>query len=296
MGGTGKTPVVEYISRYLQDKGKRVVILSRGYAATHIKQENGSPVINACNDENLIFQENIPNIPNLLNKDRVKSGLEAIEHFQAEYLLLDDGFQYLRLARDLNIAVVDTLNPFGYDRVIPGGMLREPLEELKRADLIMLTHVDQCSIGRISSIRDRILRIAGHIPLVETVHKPVCLESAKDSAILDINYLQGKRVFAFCAIGNPLSFRKSLEGLGATILSLRIFPDHHPYTVSELRILNEEALRLAPDAIIVTQKDMVKIRSNIDIWDFPLWTLKVEICIVKGYEIFGSKINTILQQ
>ncbi len=295
MGGTGKTPVVEYISRYLQDKGKRVAILSRGYAA-HIRQENGSPVKNAYNDEYLLFQENIPNVPNLLGKDRVKSGLAAIEHFQAEYLLLDDGFQYLRLARDLNIAIVDVLNPFGYDRIIPGGMLREPLEELRRADLIMLTHVDQCSIDRVNFIRNRIQKISEHTPFVETVHKPVCLESAKDSAVLNINCLRGKRVFAFCAIGNPASFRKSIEGLGTTIVNLRIFPDHHLYTVPELRALNKEAHHVAPDAIIITQKDRVKIRNNIDIWDFPLWTLKVEIRIVKGCEIFENKINTILQQ
>lgn len=293
-GGTGKTPVVEYISRYLQARRKKVVILSRGYAA-HLRQEAGSPFKNTYNDEYLLFQENIPDIPNLLGRDRVKSGLAAIKDAQAEYLLLDDGFQYLRLSRDLNIVIIDTLNPFGYEQVIPGGMLREPLEGLRRADLIMLTHVDQCSADRVSSIRNRIQRVSGHIAFVETVHRPVCLESAKDSTVLNTNCLQGRKVFAFCAIGNPESFRKSIEGLGAAVLDLRIFPDHHLYTVHELRALNTEARQVVPDAIVVTQKDRVKIRDNADIWDFPLWTLKIEICIVKGCEIFESKINTILQ-
>lgn len=293
MGGTGKTPIVEYISRYLQKKGKRVAILSRGYAAT-LRQENSFLAKNVCNDEYLLFQENIPDIPNLLNKDRVKTGLEAIEHFQAEYLLLDDGFQHIRLARDLDIVIIDALNPFGYEHMVPRGMLREPLKELRRANLIFITHADQCSHDKIRSIIDRLDKIAGHVPVVETVHKPICLESLQDAGTLDITWLHGKRVFAFCAIGNPLSFRKSIESLGGKLLGFRVFPDHHVYTSSELRELNAEARRSVPDAIIITQKDKVKMRNTSGIWDYPLWTLKMEISIVKGCEIFENKINAIL--
>ncbi len=292
-GGTGKTPTVEYISRYLQERNKRVVILSRGYAA-NLQQEHNFPANKACNDEYLLLKENIPDIPNLLSKDRIKSGLEAIRRFKAEYVVLDDGFQHLRLARDLNIVIIDTLNPFGYEHMVPRGMLREPLKELRRADMIILTHADQCTPDKIRFIVDRLHEFAGYIPVIETIHKPTYLESVKDAKLLDINYLKGKRVFAFCAIGNPLSFRKSIEGLGAELLGLRIFPDHHHYTSSELIALNKEMGGIQPDAIIITQKDKVKIRDNSDIWDFPLWTLKMEICIVKGYEIFENKINTIL--
>jgi tetraacyldisaccharide 4'-kinase len=293
MGGTGKTPVVEYIARYLQKKGKRVAILSRGYAA-NIRQENSSLTKNVCNDEYLLFRGNIPNIPHLLNKDRVKSGLEAIRHFQAEYLLLDDGFQHLRLTRDLNIVTIDALNPFGYEYVVPRGMLREPLEELRRADMIMLTHADQCSHDKIKGVIDRLHKIAGHVPIVETVHKPICLESLNGAETMDVTWLYGKRVFAFCAIGNPVSFRKSIERLGGELLGFSIFPDHHVYTPSELRELNKEMLRVRPDAVIITQKDRVKMGNDPELWDFPLWTLKMEICIVKGYEIFENKINAIL--
>lgn len=293
MGGTGKTPVVEYISKYLQKKGKRVAVLSRGYAAA-IRYEKSSLAKNVCNDEYLVLKENIPDIPNFLNKDRVKSGLEAIKQFQAEYLLLDDGFQHIRLARDLDIVIIDVLNPFGYEHVVPRGMLREPLEELKRADMIMLTHVDQCGHETIEGIINRLSEVARHVPLVETVHKPMWLESLQGAETTDVNWLQGKRVLAFCAIGNPASFRKSIEGLGGELLDFRIFPDHHIYTSSELAELNAEAQRMKPDAIIVTQKDRVKIENDHIQWDFPLWTLKMEICIVKGYEIFENKINAIL--
>lgn len=293
VGGTGKTPIVEYIARYLRRKGKRVAILSRGYAAT-IKQEHGSFIKHVCNDEYLLFQENIPDIPNLLDKDRVKSGFEAISHFQAEYLLLDDGFQHLRLARNLDIVTIDALNPFGYEHIVPRGMLREPLESLKRADMIMLTHADQCNQDKIAATINRLREIAGQIPIVETVHKPICLESSKSNETMDITWLQGKKVFAFCAIGNPVSFRKSIESLGGELLGFRVFPDHHVYTPSELKTLNAEAQRVRPDAIIITQKDKVKMKNDHVFFNFSLWTLKMEICIVKGYEIFENKINAIL--
>jgi len=293
VGGTGKTPIVEYIARYLQAKGKRVAILSRGYAAS-IKQENNSSGENICNDEYLLFKENIPDVPHLLNKDRIKSGLEAIKHFQAECLVLDDGFQHLRLARDLNIVIIDALNPFGHEQIIPRGMLREPLEGLKRADMIMLSHVDQCSRDKVVVITNRLREITGDVPVVETVHRPICLESAKDAAKLDIHCLRSKRVFVFCAIGNPVSFRKSIENLGAELAGFRVFPDHHVYTLSELQELNAEAQSMKPDAIVITQKDRVKIGNDLSMWDFPVWTLKIEICVVNGYEIFENKINAIL--
>ena len=293
VGGTGKTPVVEHIARYLRAKGKRVAILSRGYAA-NIRQETNFPDKNICNDEYLLFKENIPDVPHLLNKSRVKGGLEAIKRFQAECLVLDDGFQHLRLARDLNIVIIDTLNPFGHEQIMPRGMLREPLEGLKRANMILLSHVDQCSRDKITVITNRLRKITGGVPVIETVHKPICLESAKDATKLDIHCLRGKRVFVFCAIGNPVSFRKSIEGLGAEIAGIRVFPDHHVYTLSELQGLNAEAQSMKPDAIVITQKDRVKIGNNLSIWDFPVWTLKIEICVVNGREIFENKINAIL--
>lgn len=292
MGGTGKTPVVEFIARYLQKKGKRVAILSRGYAARI--QQDASPGKNTCNDEFLIFKENIPDIPNLLNRNRVVSGLEAIQRLGAECLLLDDGFQHLRLGRDIDIVIIDTLNPFGYEQIIPGGMLREPLRELRRADMIVLTHVDQSSDEKIKYIYERLNEVARGAPTIETIHKPICLESIRSADICDISHIRGKRVFAFCAIGNPLSFRKSIEGLGAELIGFRIFPDHHVYTASELAMLNKEVQDMKPDAIITTQKDKVKMRDALAIWDVPFLALKTEICIVKGYEVFENKINTIL--
>ncbi|MEK6738172.1 MAG: tetraacyldisaccharide 4'-kinase [Planctomycetota bacterium] len=291
LGGTGKTPFIEYIARYLDEKGKKSAILSRGYAAA-IWQKGGDTAPGACNDEYLVFQENIPYVRNLLNKDRVAAGREAIRDFQAECLLLDDGFQHLRLARDLDIVIIDALNPFGYDYLTPRGMLREPLEALKRADLIALTHVDQCSLGAVERIIDRLRKIAGHIPVVKTIHQPVCLETQLGSR-LNVHGLEGKGVFAFCAIGNPMSLRKSIENLGAKVLGFRTFPDHHAYSLNDLKKLDEESQRLMPDAIITTQKDKVKIKNDDVAWGFPLWTLKMEIRILEGCGILERKIDAV---
>ncbi len=291
-GGTGKTPVVEFIARYLREKGKRAAIVSRGYAARIRQGESAEESL--CNDEHLLFQENIPDIPSILHKDRVKGGLEAIQRFQAECLVLDDGFQHLRLQRDLDIVIIDALNPFGFGQVLPRGLLREPLSGLKRSGVFVLSHVDQCSSDEVRSITDRLHEIAGHVPIVETIHKPVWIESAKGNTRLDIHCLEGKKVFAFCAIGNPLSFRKSIEGLGAELSAFRAFPDHHVYTDCELKQLQAEAQRVKPDAIVITQKDKVKVKNSLDMWSFPLWTLKIEICIVKGLDVFEDKINAVL--
>ncbi len=291
LGGTGKTPFIEYIARYLDGKGKKSAILSRGYASA-IRQKGGDTAQNACNDEYLVFQENIPHVPNLLNKDRVAAGLEAIRDFQADCLLLDDGFQHLRLARDLDIVIVDALNPFGYDHLTPRGMLREPLEALKRADLIALTHVDQCSQGAVERITDRLRKIAGHVRVVKTVHQPVCLET-QQGARLNVRELEGKGIFAFCAIGNPVSLRKSIENLGAKVLGFRAFPDHHAYSLNDLKRLDEESQSLMPDAIITTQKDKVKIKNDAIAWNFPLWTLKMEIRILEGCGVLEGKIDAV---
>jgi len=294
-GGTGKTPVSEYIASYLKKRGKNPAIISRGYAA-HIRHKEESTSEKICNDEQLLFHENIPQINTIVNKDRVKGCIEAVNSYQADCLLLDDGFQHLRLKRDLNIVLIDALEPFGYGYVLPRGLLREPVEGLKRADIFLITHTDQICYDTKQSIINRLREIAPEIPILESVHKPKSLESANRNETLEIDYLKGKKGFAFCAIGNPLSFKKSLINLGTKLLGFYEFPDHHVYSSSELKKLNENAKGVSPDIIIITQKDRVKIDRYHDIWDFPLWTLKMEIVITKGAEFLEERLYAIMNQ
>lgn len=289
-GGTGKTPVVEYLAKYAGKKGKRVIIISRGYAPM-MQQGKNAASSEMCNDEHLLFKENIPGIMNILGKDRVKSGWEAINRRQAECLLLDDGFQHLRLSRDMDIVLIDTLEPFGYEYTLPRGLLREPLKGLRRSDLFLLTHTDQISPEKKQTIINRLREIARDVPVIESIHKPVRLVLTTDEKSFGTEWLAGKKVFAFCAIGNPLSFRKSLESLGAILAGFHEFPDHHAYTPSDLHILNGEARCASPDAVVITQKDRVKLGKDIARWTLPVVTLKMEICITKGSEILHKKLD-----
>ena len=154
-GGTGKTPLVEFTAKYLNEMGKKVAILSRGYGGNNSSQESNDNV----NDECLTLRENLQDVPVLAGKDRVKNGERAIRDYAADCLILDDGFQHLKLKRDLDIVVIDSLNPFGGENLIPRGSLREPLRNLGRADLFVISHCNQSNEQTIKSIYTKLEHI-----------------------------------------------------------------------------------------------------------------------------------------
>jgi tetraacyldisaccharide 4'-kinase len=166
LGGTGKTPMVEFVCRWFLQRGKRPIILSRGYRAA-----------GGCNDEARLLQSNLPEVPHLQGKDRVALARHACEHFAPDVLVLDDGFQHRRLARDLDIVLIDCTEPFGYGRIFPRGLLREPIGSLRRAGLVVLSRADQCLRADRDRIRAQIFDAAGEKPIVEAVHRPTALRS-----------------------------------------------------------------------------------------------------------------------
>lgn len=281
LGGTGKTPLVELVTRFLLERGKKVAILSRGYRAT----KRGSEEVN---DEYLELLGNLPRVPILLGRDRLSSARKALMDYRPDCLILDDGFQHHRLARDLDIVVLDSLVPFGSGGLIPAGTLREPLTSLKRADLLVLSRADQCNPAELESIRKCLQALDNHIPIVEAVHYPLYLEDLEGRR-LETSWLRGKRVYAFCGLGNPASFEKTLGLLSAELLGFRGFPDHHYYSTNELDVISREAARLAVDAVITTQKDMVKIRDMQ--WRGHLLSLRVEMRITRGQEAFSQELK-----
>lgn len=316
MGGTGKTPMVEFVAKYLSEKGKKVAILSRGYASRVMSQESGVKGKDSglkthdsrlTNDEYLVLSENLPDIPNLLGKNRVKSARTAIGEYGAECLILDDGFQHWGLERNLDIVVIDALNPFDLERLIPQGALREPLQNLRRAHIFVLSHCDQCLQSSLDLIKRRLKQVNDNAPIVETVHYPVQLCSLNQPAsggetLLSTEWLNGKRIYAFCALGNPESFRLTLNGLGARVSKFTCFPDHHFYKQGELDVIIREAESLGAEAIITTQKDGVKIKSlNPPLPPFskggmvgiiPLLVLKIEVRVVSGKDALESALST----
>ena len=162
-GGTGKTPLVEFSVKYINKTGKKVAILSRGYGGNNSSQESNEIV----NDECLALRENLQDVPVLAGKDRVKSGEKAISDFGVDCVILDDGFQHFKLMRDLDIVVIDALNPFGGGNLIPRGSLREPLKNLKRADLFIISHSNQSNGQSIKSIYTTLNRINSDAPVCE---------------------------------------------------------------------------------------------------------------------------------
>ena len=288
-GGTGKTPLVESMARCLLEKNKKVAILSRGYGGNNSLQENNDNV----NDECLILRENLQDVTVLAGKDRVSNGEKAIRESGVDCLLLDDGFQHLKLKRDLDIVVIDSLNPFGGENLIPRGSLREPLKNLGRAGLFIISHCNQSKEKTIKSIYTKLNHVNNDAPVCESIHWPVHIENITDGSILGPEWLKGKRIYGLSAIGNPESFTYTLKELGADLIKHRKFHDHHNYNREEIGDVVYEAKLLGVDAIVVTQKDIVKIKK-MDINDFNILSLKIETQITKGIELYEEAIDRVL--
>lgn len=264
LGGTGKTPCVEYIARFYRDLDLRVAIVSRGYGATH-----------GPNDEALVLEENLPDVPHLQGSDRVHWARQAIEELESEVILLDDGFQHRRLARDLDVVLVDATNPWGHGALFPRGLLRESRRGLRRAGVVALTRCDQVDDRERANIGAEVRRWTS-ADVIETKHGPTELVSSEGKTST-LNELSGKPVAAFCGIGNPEAFRRTLLDLDTRLSELRTYADHHPYAREDVDSLRDWARRQPADALIVTtQKDLVKVRLT-ELAGRPLWALRIRL-------------------
>jgi tetraacyldisaccharide 4'-kinase len=251
LGGTGKTPCVEWVARYFRERDVRVAILSRGYGS-----EAGR------NDEALVLEDNLPDVPHMQGPDRSKLAADAVEELETELLVLDDGFQHRRLHRDLDVVLIDATRPPTRDYLFPRGTLREPASSLRRAGAIVLTRADQVPPSELDGLRVWLAQRWSNTPVATTEHRPMELICAGEER-QPVERLAGAVVGAFCGIGNPDGFRRTLEGLGATVGAFRTFPDHHAYTHDDVTDLARWAGTLPADArLVTTQKDWVKLRVS----------------------------------
>lgn len=269
-GGTGKTPVVEALARRLGGR-RRVAILMRGYA----RGPDGS-------DEANLLGENLPGVEVCTGANRLQIGREALERGDVDLFLLDDGFQHRRLRRDLDIVTIDALRPFGYEHLLPRGLLREPLSALRRARVVAITRVNQATREMVEWIRMRLERIHPKAAIVEFEAAPTLIrppgEESGDSAPL-----REEAVLPFCGIGNPESFARTLREMGSEADPM-VFPDHHHYSERDIRLLEEVGRRKGVTAWITTQKDAEKVRRLAP--SAPLWVVRVSAVPVKGEEEF----------
>ncbi|HEX4351781.1 MAG TPA: tetraacyldisaccharide 4'-kinase, partial [Polyangiales bacterium] len=281
LGGTGKTPMVEWIARHLRRRNLRVALVSRGYGASEETR----------NDEALELEQRLPDVPHVQNADRVAASRMAIEEFESQVIVLDDGYQHRRLARDLDLVLIDAAEPFGYGRVFPRGMLREPLAGLKRADAVILTRADMVDEARRAEIRHAVERHVSDAIWAEVRHAPRQL-MASDGKAIALEQLHGARVAAFCGIGNPAGFRHTLEACGCQIVAMREFADHHAYTRDDVVSLARWAAEPNVSMVVCTHKDLVKIGLDA-LGGVPLWALAIGVDFISGRDALEAAIDAI---
>lgn len=245
-GGTGKTPLVVWLCGYLSGRGAKCAILTRGYR-TKPGQVSDEPALlsKACK------------APVVVDHDRVAGARKAIELHGAQALILDDGFQHRRLKRDMDIVAIDATCPFGYGRMLPAGLLREPVSSLARASAVVITRFDQADDEQVQRLEQEIRRLAPEIPIAKAVHRHTHAVTA-GSKRLSLDELRARKVFAFCGIGNPKAFYDCLRQYGMTLTGTRTFDDHHPYTDGDMKSLYKEASACGAEVLLCTQKDWVK--------------------------------------
>lgn len=278
LGGTGKTPMVEWICRWFRGQGVRVAIVSRGYGA-----ESGSR-----NDEAMELEQRLPDVPHVQDPDRVAAAQLAIEELGSQLIVLDDAFQHRRIARDLDLVMLDALEPFGHGRVFPRGTLREPLAGLRRAELVVLSRADLVPLDRRQAIRNEVRRLAPEAAWAEVVHAPQAI-IAFDGRRQPLEAVKGKTVAAFCGIGNPAGFRSTLANCGVTIADFREHPDHHRYTRSEVESLDAWAQTLRVDLVLTTHKDLVKLGTD-QLGRRPLRAVSIGLEFLAGQSELESRL------
>ncbi|HEX3999666.1 MAG TPA: tetraacyldisaccharide 4'-kinase [Pirellulales bacterium] len=282
LGGTGKTPLVEWLARWFRERNVRVTIISRGYGA-----EAGSR-----NDEALELEQKLPDVPHVQNPDRVAAARMAIEEFDCQLILLDDAFQHRRIHRDVNIVVIDGLEPFGFGHVFPRGTLREPLSGLCRADVVVLSRADLIESPERETIRRAVVQQAPQAIWLEASHRPEKLLSASGRT-QPLSALSGRPVAAFCGVGNPVGFRHTLSGIGCRLAAMREFPDHFSYRRDDIDSLSRWGAELPVEAIVCTHKDLVKIGLD-QLGPRPLWAVVIGLAISAGRGELESRLVALL--
>jgi tetraacyldisaccharide 4'-kinase len=291
VGGTGKTPLVMTLAKGLRDRGISIAILSRGYKRT----KTSGPVVSdgknlflsveESGDEPCLMAQVCKGIPVLVGKDRFENGRVALEQFGMKGLLLDDGYQYLPLHRDLDILLIDSTFGFGDHHLLPRGILREPLSHLRRAHLFLLTKVEDPETCR--PLEKKIHEIHPRAQVFHSHYQPMSLVDAKGEQE-ELDSLKGKKILALSGIANPGHFSSLLRKCGAEIVSEAIFPDHHFYKAKDLSSIKEK--NRGVDLIVTTEKDMLKLRK-LGIDPLPIRALRVEMRIWEEEVLFKRVIS-----
>ena len=298
-GGTGKTPAVLLAAETLRRRGHDVAILSRGYGGSAPKKDvtvllDGRHTDwRLCGDEPWMIHQSLQGqgVPVLVCPDRAKAGELAVNMYGSGVVVLDDGFQHLRLHRDLDVVLVNARDPFGGGSLLPLGNLREPVSALRRAHLAIITHADRVTAASLAKLRQEIDAAHPGIPILESAHKADHVLDVRTEKKHPLSHLKGKAVVALSGLGDPLSFESQLESLGATIAQTWRFPDHHAYVERELRAIADLRGGLP---VVTTYKDFVRLPER---WRETLTgeilVLGIKLELLKGKSLWTDALDAL---
>ena len=280
LGGTGKTPAVIAVAGSLHQQNRRPLVISRGYGIKNESEvlivSDGTRILTTAEDggdEPVLIGSRLKGVPVVVGRNRYRAGMVALRQFAADAVILDDGFQHMQLARDLNILLIDATSDLENPALFPAGPFREPLSSIKRADAVVITRAEN---------PDRILKlqeiIRGHTqsPIFTSRHVPVDIISAAGQDTRALSSLQGTAVFAFSGIGRPESFHYLLASLGAVIKGSASYPDHYAFKKDDLAVVYQRAVDSGAVMIITTEKDMTRLS---DLKPEGIWVLRIEMKI-----------------
>lgn len=277
-GGTGKTPCVAFLAGFLREEGHHVAILSRGYkrrSKGRIEVSNGEEILcgpPAAGDEPYLLARACPGVRVVVDSDRYAAGSWLAERSAVTLFILDDGFQHIRLARDLNLALIDATEPLA--GLLPAGRLREPVSGLRRADAVIVTRCDG-QVDR-SALERRILAFA-RLPIFYAYHEMTKMRRLAEGETIKAASLAGRRVAAFSGIARPESFIADLTKLGIEIAERFEFPDHHRYRADEFQRIIKSAREAAVDAVVTTEKDAANLQELEPFpSDIPIYAAQIE--------------------
>lgn len=317
VGGTGKTPVVERLARELQDGGRKVAILSRGYKSKklpfvrrlrrrwfgkfkpRIVHDGRRLLLDSAwaGDEPYMLARSLANVLVLVDRDRARTGRHVIREFNADLLILDDGMQYQDIEHRIDICLVDRQAPFGNEYLLPRGTLREPPANLSRASYILIT---KAVPGESGALIHRIRQYNRAAPIIECAHGPRYLQNLYDAEDrMPLDWLKEKYIGALSGIARPESFEGALGKLGAHLVITSRFADHHRFSDEELAEFIARAARRDLDAIITTEKDAVRFPQKIaglERLEVPIYFLRVEIEIISGHDHWNGLIRRLTER
>lgn len=292
-GGTGKTPLVEYIARYLKEQGRKVAIISRGYKRRREHEGRGTrddKNYEIIGDEPYMLQKKLLGVPVVVNADRIFAGRRAIDDYGVDTLIFDDGFQQWKIKKDLEIVTLDAMNPFGNGSVLPRGILREPLSSLKRADVFVITKTNfNPDVKKIEVFLSKINPSA--LILKSGYQLAGFYGLGRDTEMADIEILKSNPVVLLSGIASPDSFEQLIINSGIKVgLSFK-FPDHHNYSQEEIKGIIHSSLEKKINIIITTEKDAVRLL------EFPLINtgvavivLRIRLEIIENEEKFNNRL------